>query len=142
MTKGKIIEKIQASLGVPIMEKVTPKGREILPPKPIVISSARPAKKAIKVAPKPKPKPRAPLKPRAPPKPPTPTTQTKIPIITTDRIMGALSNKWQTIKDMIFQLKIRDMMDARFLQIKLKELERKGQVLVDLKMGKKQFKLK
>ena len=88
------------------------------------------------MAPKPKPK------PRAPPKPPTPTTQTKITIITTDRIMGALSNKWQTIKDLIFKMKIRDMMDARFLQIKLKELERKGQVLVDLKMGKKQFKLK
>jgi hypothetical protein len=34
------------------------------------------------------------------------------------------------------------MMDARFLQIKLKELERKGLVMVETKMGKKQWKSK
>ena len=34
------------------------------------------------------------------------------------------------------------MMDARFLQIKLKELERKKLILVDIKMGKKYFKRK
>ncbi len=34
------------------------------------------------------------------------------------------------------------MMDARFLQIKLKELERKGKVIVDIKKGKKHWKLK
>ena len=34
------------------------------------------------------------------------------------------------------------MMDARFLQIKLKELERKGSILVDIKKGKKHWKLK
>ena len=34
------------------------------------------------------------------------------------------------------------MMDARFLQIKLKELERKGQILVDIKTGKKYWKRK
>jgi hypothetical protein len=34
------------------------------------------------------------------------------------------------------------MMDARYLQIKLKELERKGKVLVEAKMGRKHWKLK
>ena len=79
--------------------------------------------------------------------PPTPTlkpksTQTTLPIITTDKIIKVLSNEWQTIKHLIFKLKIKDMMDARYLQLKLKELERKGKVLVEIKMGKKHFKLK
>jgi len=55
--------------------------------------------------------------------------------------MNSLSDKWQTIKDLIWKMKIKDMMDARFLQIKLKELERKGQVSVDVKKGKKYWKL-
>jgi len=70
------------------------------------------------------------------------STQTTLPIITTDGILKALSNDWQTIKHLIFKLKIKDMMDARYLQIKLKELERKGKVLVEAKMGRKQWKLK
>ena len=64
-----------------------------------------------------------------------------LPIITTDRILKVLSNEWQTIKHLIFKLKIKDMMDARYLQLKLKELERKGEVVVEVKMGKKQWKL-
>jgi len=79
--------------------------------------------------------------------PPSPSlkpksTQTTLPIITTDKIIKVLSNEWQTIKHLIFKLKIKDMMDARYLQLKLKELERKGKVLVEIKMGKKHFKLK
>ncbi|MCK4285949.1 MAG: hypothetical protein KAX18_07090, partial [Candidatus Lokiarchaeota archaeon] len=70
------------------------------------------------------------------------STQTTLPIITTDGILKALSNDWQTIKHLIFKLKIKDMMDARYLQIKLKELERKGKVLVEAKMGRKHWKLK
>ncbi|MHA2087670.1 MAG: hypothetical protein ACW972_05310, partial [Promethearchaeota archaeon] len=70
------------------------------------------------------------------------STQTTLPIITTDGILKVLSNEWQTIKHLIFKLKIKDMMDARYLQLKLKELERKGEVLVDLKMGRKHWKLK
>jgi len=61
--------------------------------------------------------------------------------ITTSSILNVLSNEWQTIKHLIFKLKIRDMMDARYLQTKLKELERKGQVLVEVKMGRKYWKL-
>ena len=75
-----------------------------------------------------------PLKPK--------TTQTTLHIITTEKITDVLTDEWQTIKHLIFKLKIKDMMDARYLQLKLKEMERKGQVLVDLKMGRKHWKLK
>jgi len=78
------------------------------------------------------------VKPAAPPKP----KQTTLPLITTEKILDALSKDWQPITKLIFKLKIKDMMDARFLQIKLKELERKGKVIVDIKMGKKHWKLK
>ena len=70
------------------------------------------------------------------------STQTTLPVITTDKIASVLTNEWQTIKHLIFKLKIKDMMDARYLQLKLKELERKGQVLVEIKMGRKHWKLK
>ncbi len=76
---------------------------------------------------------------KAPPKPKS--TQTTLPLITTDRIISVLSNEWQTVKHLIFKLKIKDMMDARYLQLKLKELERKEQVLVEVKMGRKHWKL-
>jgi len=74
-------------------------------------------------------------------RPPQPK-QTRLPIVTTERIIEVLSNEWQTIKHLIFKLKIQDMMDARYLQIKLKQLEREEKVLVDVKMGKKSWKLK
>jgi DNA topoisomerase VI B subunit len=81
---------------------------------------------------------------KEPPKQITPPKQiqTTLPIITTEKILNVLSNEWQTIKHLIFKLKIKDMMDARYLQLKLKELERKGHVLVESKMGKRQWKLK
>ncbi|MFW9877931.1 MAG: hypothetical protein ACFFG0_33025, partial [Candidatus Thorarchaeota archaeon] len=77
-------------------------------------------------------------------KKPTPLKrkQTTLPIITTEKILNVLSDEWQTIKHLIFKLKIKDMMDARYLQLKLKELERKGYVLVESKVGKRQWKLK
>ncbi len=82
---------------------------------------------------------KSPLKPKPiPPK----QIQTTLPIITTEKILNVLSDEWQTIKHLIFKLKIKDMMDARYLQLKLKELERKGNVLVESKMGKRQWKLK
>jgi DNA topoisomerase VI B subunit len=73
---------------------------------------------------------------------PKPTKQMKLPIITTEKIINALTDEWQTIKHLIFKLKIKDMMDARYLQLKLKELERKGLILVESKMGKRHWKLK
>jgi DNA topoisomerase VI B subunit len=70
------------------------------------------------------------------------TTQTQLPIITTDKIMKFLSDEWQPITSLIFKMKIKDMMDARFLQLKLKELERKGIITVEIRKGKKHWKLK
>jgi DNA topoisomerase VI B subunit len=70
------------------------------------------------------------------------TTQTQLPIITTDKILKFLSNEWQPITSLIFKMKIKDMMDARFLQLKLKELERKGIIIVEIRKGKKHWKLK
>lgn len=75
-------------------------------------------------------------------KKPPKSKQTQLPIITTERILDALSDEWQTIKHLIFKLKIKDMLDARYLTIKLKELERKGLVLVEIHTGKKHWKLK
>ncbi len=68
------------------------------------------------------------------------STQLTLPVITTEKILEVLTDDWQTIKHLIFKLKIKDMMDARYLQLKLKELERKVKVVVEIKMGKKHFK--
>jgi len=70
------------------------------------------------------------------------TTQTQIPIITTEKILNFLSDEWQPITSLILKMKIKDMMDARFLQLKLKELERKGIINVEIRKGKKHWKLK
>ncbi|TFF95033.1 MAG: DNA topoisomerase VI subunit B [Promethearchaeota archaeon] len=137
--KADIIDTIyEASLQKPqkVIEKKTPT------PKPVAPGTIAEKRKQLKAAkgevkaekkPKPKPKPVAPKK----------TTQTQLPVITTERIVDALSkDEWQPITSLIFKLKIKDMMDARFLQIKLKDLERKDKVLVDIKKGKKHWKLK
>ncbi len=74
----------------------------------------------------------------APPKP----KQITLPIITTEKILNALTSEWQPITTLIFRLKIKDMMDARFLQIKLKDLERKERIFVKSIGNKKHWKLK
>jgi len=63
------------------------------------------------------------------------------PTMTTEAITDALSNEWQPITSLIFKMQIKEMMDARFLQIKLKELERKDIILVETKLGKNLYKL-
>ncbi|MFX1345441.1 MAG: hypothetical protein ACFFAI_10065 [Promethearchaeota archaeon] len=127
-----IIEKILDSFTV---EKI-PKKAEAPKPKISELTITKP--KPVKVTPKP-----TAIKTRVQPTPSKPkSTQTTLPIITTDRLLSVLSDEWQTIKHLIFKLKIKDMMDARYLQLKLKELERKGDVLVEVKMGRKQWKLK
>jgi hypothetical protein len=95
-------------------------------PEPLKISIQKPSG-AKKV-------PRSPLKPKS--------VQTTLPLITTDKILQVLSDEWQNIKHLIFKLKIKDMMDARYLQLKLKELERKDKIIVDIKIGRKHWKLK
>ncbi len=84
------------------------------------------------------------IKPKPSPTPsPTKVKQTKLPILTNDVILKALDKEeWLTIKHLIFKLRIKDMLDARLLQVKLKELERKGTILVMSKMGKHHWKLK
>ncbi|MFX0008775.1 MAG: hypothetical protein ACFE9R_00555 [Candidatus Hermodarchaeota archaeon] len=79
------------------------------------------------------------------PRPSIPKKQAPLeesPLITTEKIMDALSREGDPITSLIFKMKIKDMMDARFLQLKLKELERKGLVLVEIKKGKKHWSLK
>jgi len=67
----------------------------------------------------------------------------EVPIITTEKILTTISNKdWQPITHLIFKLKIQDMMDARFLQLKMKELVRKGLVEENIIKSKKHWKLK
>ena len=128
LSQKKVIEK-------PMVEKVKkpPIHEKIPTPKPVKVAKLKPAKKIARPTP--------PVKAMPPSKPSGPK-QTQLPIVSNENILAALSNEWQTIKHLIFRLKIRDMMDARFLQIKLRELERKGTVLVDIKMGKKHFRLK
>jgi len=84
-----------------------------------------------------------------PPKKPTPlkkpipkTVQTSLSLITSEKIVSTLNNEWQSIKHLIFKIGISDMMDARLLQVKLKQLERENQVLVNIQGGKKYWKLK
>jgi DNA topoisomerase VI B subunit len=142
-----IINKIQESfekeriVEMPKIEKpVKPVKFEPLLPGTIKVAKARLQITKGQVSSKP-PTIKIPIKPKSKVLPPKPI-QTHLPVITSGSIMASLSDEWQTIKHLIFKLKIKDMMDARFLQIKLKELERKGQILVDIKTGKKYWKRK
>ncbi|MHA1732269.1 MAG: hypothetical protein ACTSU5_10010 [Promethearchaeota archaeon] len=54
-------------------------------------------------------------------------------------IINSLS-EWSTIRDLISKMHIVSMMDARFLQIKLRQLEKEGAVLVEIRKGKKYWK--
>jgi DNA topoisomerase VI B subunit len=142
LRKSEIIEKLQNKLGLSTEPKKKEKKKKREPPKvvPEEIKKAKARLKRLKgKAPEKKPEKKKPIKP---PKPSSKTKQTKLPAITDEKILSVLNNEWQTIKHLIFKLKIRDMMDARYLQIKLRELSRKGKVLVDIKKGKKHWKLK
>jgi len=70
------------------------------------------------------------------------TIQTTLPVITTDKIIATLNYEWQNITHLIFKLKIKDMMDARYLQNRLKELVRREKVEMLIIKNKKQWKLK
>ncbi len=122
--------------------KIEKPKRPVLPKsKPLVPGTVRAAREQLQIA-----KGKVPSKPKLAPKtrtmPPKPKTQTQLPIVSTERILGVLSNDWQALTHLIFKLKIKDMMDARFLAIKLKELERKGRVMMEIKKGKKHWKIK
>ncbi len=70
------------------------------------------------------------------------TIQTTLPVITTDKILATLNNEWQNITHLIFKLKIKDMMDARYLQNRLKELVRREKVEMSNIKNKKHWRLK
>ena len=70
------------------------------------------------------------------------TIQTTLPVITTDKIIATLNYEWQNITHLIFKLKIKDMMDARYLQNRLKELVRREKVEMLIIKNKKHWKLK
>ncbi|MHA1191214.1 MAG: hypothetical protein ACTSP9_02815, partial [Promethearchaeota archaeon] len=70
------------------------------------------------------------------------TVQTTLPVITTDKILATLDKEWQNITHLIFKLKIKDMMDARYLQNRLKELVRREKVEMLIIKNKKHWKLK
>ena len=75
------------------------------------------------------------------PKPKIPkTVQTSLPVITSDRILTVLTNDWQNITHLIFKLKIKDMMDARYLQNRLKDLVRKKKVEMSVIKSKKHWR--
>ena len=145
--KEDIIKIVQEFYNKGKPEKITPLIKDVK--KPLKIEPVKPGtvaekRKQLQIAKgEVKPRPIAKKEPTVRVQPPQPQlTQTQLPIITSDKITEALSEEWQPITSLIFKMKIKDMMDARFLQIKLKELERKGLVLVETKMGKKQWKLK
>jgi DNA topoisomerase VI B subunit len=140
-TKKDIIGKIMDSYKIPVETKPL----KVQPPEHVeVISSIERGKQVQTQIAKPE-KPIKTISQKTLPKPkqrPPKQKQTQLPIITTEKIMKVMTQEWQTIKHLIFKLKIKDMMDARYLQLKLKELERKGLILVESKMGKRQWKLK
>jgi len=69
------------------------------------------------------------------------SVQLTLPVITTEKILNALSDDWQNIKHLIFKLKIKDTMDARYLQSRLKDLVRKGKVEMQVIKNKKHWRL-
>ncbi|MEJ2251832.1 MAG: hypothetical protein P8Y97_19515 [Candidatus Lokiarchaeota archaeon] len=134
--KEDLIETISKSLNTR-EEKKPVKQKEIRQPRQVIdtkaIKEAKQKIEARRSVPK--------KKPKTPPGPKK-TKQQKLLVITTDKILNALSkDEWQTIKHLIFKMRIKDMLDARFLQIKLKELTRKELVEVESRKGKKYWKL-
>jgi DNA topoisomerase VI B subunit len=145
--KSEIIKKIQEFYTKEKPEVISPpvkEGKEPIKLKPVIPSVVTEKTKQLRlVGGEVKAQPIVIKKPtvRAPEPKPEPT-QTELPIITTEKILDALSDEWQPITSLIFKMKIKEMMDARFLQIKLKELERKNSIVVSAIKNKKNWKLK
>ncbi|MHA1476421.1 MAG: hypothetical protein ACTSQ5_14700, partial [Promethearchaeota archaeon] len=66
--------------------------------------------------------------------------KSKISIISKSLILEKCPNDWFNIKDMIKTLEITDLRDARFLQIKLKQLTKEKSLLITIKSGKTYWK--
>lgn len=113
------------------------------PPKPVPSRSTQKtmsAKPSIRTS---KPLPRSAPIPRASASSPTKLVKPKsiISLITTDRIMQTMvKDQWYNIKDLIKALRITDIKDGRYLQLKLKQLTRERNLLVSVKSGKTYYK--
>ncbi len=68
--------------------------------------------------------------------------KTPLPIITNENILKSLSSDWQSLQSILSNLNINDKSDARFIQLKLTELIRKGIIDEKLENGKKLWKKK
>ncbi|MFX1276461.1 MAG: tetratricopeptide repeat protein [Promethearchaeota archaeon] len=65
------------------------------------------------------------------------------PSITLESIFNVLDkNEWQNIKDLIVKLKIKDMLHAELLQLKLLRLAKEHQILMEIINKRKKWKLK
>ena len=141
--KSEIIEKIRAA---PLKKEISaPKVKEIKKPEPLApgtIAEKRERLRQLKGELQKQKRELQKPKPIIPPKPEEPQ-ESQENIVTNEKILAALSKtEWQPLTSLIYKLKIKDMMIARFLQIKLKNLERSGLVEVDVRKGKKFWKLK
>ena len=67
--------------------------------------------------------------------------QTSLNIITTEKILGNLSKNWVNLSTLISRLRIFDMLDAKYVQIKLRELTRRGTIEMQLKNGNRYWRL-
>ena len=126
--KTELINKILESYS---KKAVIEKPTEDLEEKMVEVISKRSVEQEIPKIPieKPKPKPKVPK-----------TVQTSLPVITSERILSVLTNDWQNITHLIFNLKIKDMMDARYLQNRLKDLVRKNKIEMSVIKSKKHWR--
>ncbi len=70
------------------------------------------------------------------------TRQIHIIDITKENIINTLSNKWQDLDDLVSKLRMKEMLDVRFLKVKLSELVRKQEILHINRDGRDFWKLK
>jgi DNA topoisomerase VI subunit B len=69
--------------------------------------------------------------------------KSKINLLSSENIIKVFeANEWYSIKDIIKKLKITDLKDARYLQLKIKQLSRERKLLITIKSGKQYWKKK
>ena len=59
----------------------------------------------------------------------------------TDKILNVLSDKWQNLQRLTNKLNLNDKIDVKYLQLKLKELERKKFIKMDIIDSVKYWKI-
>ncbi|MHA1583671.1 MAG: hypothetical protein ACTSWL_00325, partial [Promethearchaeota archaeon] len=65
-----------------------------------------------------------------------------ISLLSADTVIKAFKeDQWYNIKDLLKELKITDIKDARYLHLKIKQLTREKRLLISVKSGKQYYKL-